>query len=156
MQENVGKVWHFMLSSVSDCSILVDLLGYFCQSINHLYIVICSIKYHQQGKNSIWLYQFNSQKEMKVNINSIVVWFIASSHPIFNGFFRAVLLNMCCSTCNGVVIPTAGSWYTIGEYLLVRRKKNQLYFEDSINAQALQHKSVMVDVYSKMKPDSFK
>jgi hypothetical protein len=29
-------------------------------------------------------------------------------------------------------------------------------FEDSINAQALEHKSVMVDAYTKMKPDSFK
>ena len=29
-------------------------------------------------------------------------------------------------------------------------------FEDSINAQALQHESAMVDVYTKMKPDSFK
>ena len=29
-------------------------------------------------------------------------------------------------------------------------------FEDSINAQALQHENVMVDVYTKMKPDSFK
>ena len=29
-------------------------------------------------------------------------------------------------------------------------------FEDSINAHALQHESAMVDVYTKMKPDSFK
>ncbi len=29
-------------------------------------------------------------------------------------------------------------------------------FEDSINAQALQHESVMVDVYTQVKPDSFK
>jgi hypothetical protein len=29
-------------------------------------------------------------------------------------------------------------------------------FENSINAQALQHESAMVDVYTKMKPDSFK
>ena len=29
-------------------------------------------------------------------------------------------------------------------------------FEDNINAQALQHESTMVDVYTKMKPDSFK
>jgi hypothetical protein len=29
-------------------------------------------------------------------------------------------------------------------------------FEDSINAQALEHESAMVDAYTKMKPDSFK
>ena len=29
-------------------------------------------------------------------------------------------------------------------------------FENSINAHALQHESAMVDVYTKMKPDSFK
>ena len=29
-------------------------------------------------------------------------------------------------------------------------------FEDSINARALEHKSTMVDAYTKMKPDSFK
>jgi hypothetical protein len=29
-------------------------------------------------------------------------------------------------------------------------------FEDSINAQALQYESAMVDVYTKVKPDSFK
>ena len=29
-------------------------------------------------------------------------------------------------------------------------------FGDNINAQALQHESTMVDVYTKMKPDSFK
>ncbi len=29
-------------------------------------------------------------------------------------------------------------------------------FEDSINALALEHKSAMVDAYTKMKPDSFK
>ena len=29
-------------------------------------------------------------------------------------------------------------------------------FKDSINAQALEHENAMVDVYTKMKPDSFK
>ncbi len=29
-------------------------------------------------------------------------------------------------------------------------------FEDSINAQALEHENTMVDVYTIMKPDSFK
>ncbi len=35
---NPGKVWHFLLSSVSDCHALIDvlLLRYMCQSLNHL------------------------------------------------------------------------------------------------------------------------
>jgi hypothetical protein len=38
-----GKVWHSMLSSVSGCQILIDvlLLGYFCRSINLLDATIC-------------------------------------------------------------------------------------------------------------------
>ncbi len=57
-----GKVWHFMLSSVSGCDILIDylLLGYFCQSINPLAVTICSIKCHQQIENSIQLNHFNN------------------------------------------------------------------------------------------------
>ncbi len=46
---------HFMLSSVSDCRILIDilLLGYFCQSINQLDV-------HEQTGNSIQLNHFNN------------------------------------------------------------------------------------------------
>ncbi len=52
-----GKVWHFMLSSVSGCCILIDvlLLGYLCQSINRLDVAICSIQCHEQINNSIHL-----------------------------------------------------------------------------------------------------
>ncbi len=32
---------------------------------------------------------------------------------------------------------------------------HRLNFEDSMNAQAIWHEGAMVDVYSKMKPDSF-
>ena len=57
-----GNVCHFMLSSVSGCSILIDflLLGYFCQSMNPLDVAICSIKCHQQIKNLIQLNHFNN------------------------------------------------------------------------------------------------
>ena len=59
-----GKVWHFMLSSVSGCRILIDvlLLGYFCQSINHLDVAICRIKCHQQIENSFNLITSTSRK----------------------------------------------------------------------------------------------
>jgi hypothetical protein len=52
---NPGKVWHFMLSSVSGCPILIDvlLLGYLCQSIDPLDVAICCIKCHNQIYNSI-------------------------------------------------------------------------------------------------------
>jgi hypothetical protein len=57
-----GKVWHFMLSSVSGFHILIDvlLLGFFCQSIDQLDVAICRIKCHQQIKNSIQLNHFNN------------------------------------------------------------------------------------------------
>ncbi len=32
---------------------------------------------------------------------------------------------------------------------------HQLFFKDSMNAQALKHEGTMVEVYSKMKPDTF-
>ncbi len=55
-----GKVWHFMLSSVSGCRILIDvlLLGCFCQSINQLDVATCRMKCHQQIENSIQLNHF--------------------------------------------------------------------------------------------------
>ncbi len=67
----------------------VLLLGYFlvCQTINQLDITICSIKCHQQIKHSIQLNHFDHWHELSVNINSIGVWFIPSSHSTFNGFF---------------------------------------------------------------------
>ena len=91
---NPGKVWHFILSSVSGCHILIDilLLGYFCQSINQFGVTICVI-----NRSRILFNLITSTTSMKCKWTSIQL-----VYDLFSPLIR-VLMEFSCSSINPTI-----------------------------------------------------
>ncbi len=157
-------------------------LGYFCQSINQLDIAICCIKCHQQIKNQFNLQQIKNQFNLITSTTSrkckktLTQFLYDVSPPLIQFLWIFVLF---CQTNNpitgilqfrwtvfiGVVLHTEGSTFTSSESFVVWKIKESecshhlLYFysfQGQHQCMSTSEKSAMVDVYTKIKPDSFK